>query len=59
MREQVDACGRHSRDVKDILGDPTAGILLAPKNCKIFESETHLSPKGKKIVHINPFMGGV
>ena len=56
MREQVDACGRHSRDVKDILGvssNPTAGILLAPeKNCKIFESETHLSPKGKQIVHI-------
>ena len=53
MREQVDACGRHSRDVKGVSSNPTAGILLAPeKNCKIFESETHLSPKGKKIVHI-------
>ena len=48
-REQVDAYGRRSSDVKHSLGvssNPAAGSLPAPeKNCRTFERETDLLPE--------------
>ena len=49
VREQVDAYGRRSSEVKLILGvssNPVAGSLPAPeKNCRTFERETDLFPE--------------